>query len=48
LLEPEVIDLSALMLKANLRKSPVSKNVDLNFIAKLPDGFSGADLSEIC
>jgi transitional endoplasmic reticulum ATPase len=35
-------------LKANLRKSPVSKAVDFNFIAKITEGFSGADLSEIC
>jgi transitional endoplasmic reticulum ATPase len=35
-------------LKAALRKSPVAKNVDLNFVAKLTDGFSGADLAEIC
>jgi len=36
------------ILKANLRKSPVAKNVDFNFIAKITEGFSGADLAEIC
>jgi transitional endoplasmic reticulum ATPase len=34
--------------KANLRKSPISKDVDLNFLAKMTHGFSGADLTEIC
>lgn len=36
------------ILKANLRKSPISKDVDLNFVAQLTQGFSGADLTEIC
>merc|ERR1712025_863993 len=36
------------ILKANLRKTPVSKNVDLKFLAKITKGFSGADLTEIC
>ncbi|GFU38850.1 transitional endoplasmic reticulum ATPase [Trichonephila clavipes] len=36
------------ILKANLRKSPVSQNVDLSFIAKVTQGFSGADLTEVC
>lgn len=36
------------ILKANLRKSPLAKDVDLNFIAKVTQGFSGADLTEIC
>jgi len=36
------------ILKANLRKSPVAKNIDFNYVAKITDGFSGADLSEIC
>lgn len=35
-------------MKAALRKSPIAKNVDFNFIAKITDGFSGADMSEIC
>ncbi|KAJ8949505.1 hypothetical protein NQ314_008198 [Rhamnusium bicolor] len=34
--------------KANLRKSPVAKDVDLIYIAKVTHGFSGADLTEIC
>lgn len=36
------------VLKANLRKTPLSKDVDLNFLANITDGFSGADLTEIC
>jgi len=36
------------VLKANLRKTPISKDVDLNFVAQICDGFSGADLTEIC
>ena len=36
------------ILKATLRKSPVSKNVDLTYLAKSTHGFSGADLTEIC
>ncbi|KAI8056032.1 AAA ATPase [Syncephalis plumigaleata] len=36
------------ILKATLRKSPLSKEIDLNFIAKKTHGFSGADLTEIC
>jgi len=35
-------------LKANLRKTPIAKNVELSFMAKITDGFSGADLTEIC
>lgn len=34
--------------RANLRKSPVAGDVDLNYIAKVTQGFSGADLTEIC
>lgn len=34
--------------KANLRKSPVEPNVDYDFLAKATDGFSGADITEIC
>ncbi|KAF9592091.1 hypothetical protein IFM89_011929, partial [Coptis chinensis] len=34
--------------KACLRKSPVSKDVDLNALAKYSQGFSGADITEIC
>ncbi|KAL4484535.1 hypothetical protein ABPG74_019712 [Tetrahymena malaccensis] len=36
------------ILKANLRKTPIAKDVDLNFIASITDGFSGADITEIC
>lgn len=36
------------ILKATLRKSPVSKDVDLPYLAKSTHGFSGADLTEIC
>ena len=36
------------ILKANLRKSPVAKDVALDFLAKSTVGFSGADLTEIC
>ena len=36
------------ILKANLRKTPVAKDVDLNFVAQITDGFSGADITEIC
>ena len=36
------------ILKANLRKSPIASDVDLNIIARYTEGFSGADLTEIC
>jgi len=36
------------ILKAALRKSPIAKDVDINFLAKITQGFSGADLTEIC
>jgi len=36
------------ILKACTRKSPVSKDVDLPYMAKMMHGFSGADLTEIC
>jgi len=36
------------ILKAALRKSPIAGNVDLSFMAKKTQGFSGADLTEIC
>jgi transitional endoplasmic reticulum ATPase len=35
------------VLKANLRKTPLAKDVDINFLANITDGFSGADLTEI-
>ncbi|KAL0369626.1 UNVERIFIED_CONTAM: Cell division cycle protein 48 [Sesamum angustifolium] len=34
--------------KACLRKSPLSKDVDLRALAKYTQGFSGADITEIC
>ncbi|KAF6140192.1 hypothetical protein GIB67_000240 [Kingdonia uniflora] len=34
--------------KACLRKSPISKDVDLRALAKYTKGFSGADITEIC
>lgn len=34
--------------KAALRKSPLAKDVDLGYLAKVTHGFSGADLTEIC
>jgi len=36
------------ILKAVLKNSPVAKDVDLEFLAKKTNGFSGADLTEIC
>ncbi|KAL7430844.1 hypothetical protein ACHAXM_002382 [Skeletonema potamos] len=36
------------ILRATLRKSPVSKEVDLLYLARKTDKFSGADLTEIC
>jgi transitional endoplasmic reticulum ATPase len=36
------------ILKAVLRKSPVAKDVDLEFLGQKTHGFSGADLTEIC
>merc|ERR1712115_563734 len=35
-------------LRATLRKSPVSKDVDLSYLASQTDKFTGADLTEIC
>ncbi|VDO46886.1 unnamed protein product [Haemonchus placei] len=34
--------------KAQLRKTPVAKDVDMTFLSKSTVGFSGADLTEIC
>jgi transitional endoplasmic reticulum ATPase len=36
------------ILKACLRKTPLAKNFDVGFISHITDGFSGADLTEIC
>jgi transitional endoplasmic reticulum ATPase len=34
--------------KANLRKSPVDADVSMEMLADVTDGFSGADITEIC
>lgn len=34
--------------KANLRKSPIDEEVNLDQLAKATEGFSGADITEIC
>jgi len=36
------------VLKACLKNSPISKDVDLEFLGKNTPGYSGADLTEIC
>ena len=36
------------ILKANLRKTPLSKEINLDYMARMTKGFSGADLTEIC
>ena len=36
------------ILKSNLRKTPLDPSINLDLIAQHTDGFSGADLSEIC
>merc|ERR1712107_116728 len=36
------------ILESTLKKSPIAPNVPLSFIADLTDGFSGADLAELC
>lgn len=38
----------ASILKAVLRKSPLARDCDLDYLAKVTNGFSGADLTEIC
>ncbi|XP_064179550.1 transitional endoplasmic reticulum ATPase [Anguilla rostrata] len=44
---PDLASRSAI-LTANLRKSPIARDVDLPYLARITDGFSGADLTEIC
>ncbi|KAJ8356608.1 hypothetical protein SKAU_G00194020 [Synaphobranchus kaupii] len=44
---PDLPSRSAI-LTANLRKSPIARDVDLPYLARITDGFSGADLTEIC
>ena len=34
--------------KANLRKSPIAEDIDFKTLAKVAEGFSGADVTEIC
>merc|ERR1719450_1743028 len=36
------------ILKSNLRKSPLNKEINLDYMARMTKGFSGADLTEIC
>ncbi|XP_051239985.1 transitional endoplasmic reticulum ATPase isoform X3 [Dicentrarchus labrax] len=36
------------ILNANLRKSPIARDVDLEYLSGITEGFSGADLTEIC
>uniref|UniRef100_A0AAZ3NR91 Transitional endoplasmic reticulum ATPase n=1 Tax=Oncorhynchus tshawytscha TaxID=74940 RepID=A0AAZ3NR91_ONCTS len=36
------------ILNANLRKSPIARDVDLAYLSGITQGFSGADLTEIC
>jgi len=38
----------ASILKAVLRKTPLANNISLDFIASLTEGFSGADITELC
>jgi transitional endoplasmic reticulum ATPase len=34
--------------KAVLRKTPIAKNISFDFLSTLTDGFSGADITELC
>ena len=34
--------------RANLRKSPVADDIDFAHMANITDGFSGADITEVC
>merc|ERR1711924_394856 len=36
------------ILESTLKKSPIAPNVSMAFMAELTDGFSGADLAELC
>ncbi|CDJ45553.1 hypothetical protein ETH_00027805, partial [Eimeria tenella] len=36
------------ILKANLKRTPIAADVDINKLATLTDGFSGADLTGLC
>ena len=36
------------ILRAALKKSPLARDVDLQLLASVTKGFSGADLTELC
>jgi len=36
------------VLKAVLRKTPIHENISFDFLSDLTDGFTGADLTELC
>lgn len=36
------------VLKAVLRKSPIAPNISFDFLAELTEGFTGADITELC
>eukprot|EP01017_Pseudomicrothorax_dubius_P006192 TRINITY_DN1172_c0_g1_i1.p1 TRINITY_DN1172_c0_g1~~TRINITY_DN1172_c0_g1_i1.p1 ORF type:complete len:820 (-),score=327.32 TRINITY_DN1172_c0_g1_i1:125-2584(-) len=36
------------ILKAGLRKTPIARDVDIDYMGQITEGFSGADLAEIC
>ena len=36
------------ILKATMRKSPLSKDISLDYLAEHMDKFTGADISEVC
>jgi len=36
------------VLKAVLRKSPIAPNINMEFLGDLTDGFTGADITELC
>lgn len=36
------------VIKAVLRKSPIAGNISMDFLAELTEGFTGADLTELC
>jgi transitional endoplasmic reticulum ATPase len=36
------------VLKAVLRKSPVAPNISMEFLAQMTEGFTGADITELC
>ena len=36
------------IIKAVLRKSPIAKNINMDFLANQCEGFSGADMTELC